>query len=152
MPAQSLTLDEFSERLRELAALKPRGMAISVNDAAAAAYARVLEYGSIAGQKPWPHPGKHTVTAVDPSSGAEVVVSAQAPQGFIRVQAPQFLSQLRNEITAPVNWLDADALGQRLDQAVKSAATAALEQIRSAAPRDSGRLARSLEIGQETVL
>jgi len=146
MPRRAMTLEEFAERLNELAELKSESTAIGVTDAEAAAYALVLEYGSIAGQRPWPHPGERTVAAVNPETGSVVVVSARAPQGFIRVRASQFLNELRHELAEPVDWLDPQALGQHLGRAGQAATTAALEQIRSALPRDSGRLARSLEI------
>lgn len=146
MPAHLLTLDELGGRLEDLAALAAKSAAVGVTDPEAALYARILEYGSIAGQPPWPHPGPRTVLAVDPETGAQVVVSAQAPQGFIRVRATQFADALRRELAQPADWLDAGAVESHLDQAVRLAAQAVLEELRSAAPRDSGQLAQSLGI------
>ena len=144
MPVQTLTLDELGDRFAQLASVADRSAGIGVSDPQVAAYARVLEYGSIAGERPWPHPGAHTVAAVDPESGAQVVVSSQAPQGFIRVRAPEFMNQLRNAIAAPTDWLDADSLHGHFAAAVQSITARALEEMRAAVPRDSGRLAQSL--------
>jgi len=146
MPAPRLSLDELGARFDEVASLVNRTAAIGATDAQAAAYARVLEYGSIAGQRPWPHPGERTVAAVNPETGAQVVVSARAPQGFIRVRAPEFLNRLREMIAGPANWLDAQKLDQHFAAALQSASRQALEEMRSAVPRESGQLAQSLTI------
>jgi hypothetical protein len=146
MPVPTFSLDELGARFDEIASLVDRTAAIGVADAQAAAYARVLEYGSIAGQRPWPRPGEHTVTAVDSETGEKVVVSARAPQGFIRARAPEFLNLLREMIADPANWLDAQKLDQHFAAALQSASEYALEEMRSAVPRESGQLARSLTI------
>jgi hypothetical protein len=146
MPAQTITLDELDDRFEQLSSVADRSASIGVADAQAAAYARVLEYGSVTGQRPWPHPGERTVAAVDPETGAQVVVSAQAPQGFIRLRAPEFMNQLRSAIAAPADWLDAESLNGHFAAAVQSITARALEEMRAAAPRDSGRLAQSLTI------
>jgi hypothetical protein len=149
MPVPTLSLDELGARFDEIASLVNRTAAIGVTDTQAAAYARVLEYGSITGQRPWTHTGERTVAAVDPDTGAQVVVSAQAPQGFIRVRAPEFLNQLREQISGQADWLDAKKLDQNFGSAVQSTAARALEEMRAAVPRDSGQLARSLTIVNE---
>jgi hypothetical protein len=149
MPVPTLSLDELGARFDRIASLADRSAAIGVADTQIAAYARVLEYGSIAGQRPWPHPGERTVAAVDPESGAQVVVSALAPQGFIRVRAPEFLNQLREAIAGQSDWLDAKKLDRNFSSAVQSAAAHALEEMRAAVPRESGRLAQSLTIVNE---
>ena len=149
MAAPRLSLDELGARFEKIASVASRSAGIGVTDAQAGAYARVLEYGSVAGQRPWPHPGEHTVTAIDPDSGAQVVVSAQAPQGFIRVRAPEFLNQLREQIAGQADWLDGKKLDQNFGAAVQSAAAHALEVMRAAVPRESGRLAQSLTIVNE---
>ncbi len=146
MPARTLSIDELGRRFEQMDSISDRTAAIGVTDAATAAYARVLEYGSIAGQRPWPHPGEHTVAAVDPETGAQVVVSSRAPQGFIRVHAPEFMNQLRNAIAAPADWLDAESLNGHFAAAVQSITARALEEMRAAVPRDSGRLSQSLSI------
>ncbi len=149
MPVPTLSLDELGARFDEIASLVNRTAAIGVTDTRAAAYARVLEYGSITGQRPWPHTGERTVAAVDPDTGAQVVVSAQAPQGFIRVRAPEFLNRLREMVGGPANWLDAQKLDQHFATALHSASKQALEEMRSTVPRESGQLARSLTIVNE---
>ncbi|MBI3484645.1 MAG: hypothetical protein HY012_05775, partial [Acidobacteria bacterium] len=127
MRATTISLDELGARFEKIASVAERTTAIGVADAQAGAYARVIEYGSIAGQRPWPHPGEGTVAAVNPETGAQVVVSAQAPQGFIRVRAPEFLNQLREAVAGPADWLDAQELDQHFASALQSAAAHALE-------------------------
>ena len=146
MPAQKLSLYELGARFDQIASLVHRTAAVGVTDDQAATYARVLEYGSVAGQRPWPHPGELTVAAVDPRTGTQVVVSARAPQGFIRVRVPEFLNQLREAIAGHADWLDAKKLDRNFSSAVQSAAAHALEVMRGAVPRESGRLAQSLTI------
>jgi hypothetical protein len=149
MRVPTFSLDELGARFDEIASLVDRTVAIGVADAQAAAYAHVLEYGSIAGQRPWPHAAKNSVPAIDPETGAQVVVSAKAPQGFIRVRAPEFLNQLREAIAGQPDWLDAKKLDRNFSSAVQSAAAHALEEMRAAVPRESGRLAQSLTIVNE---
>jgi len=146
MPSRTISLDELSDCFDQLSSVGDRSAGIGVVDASVAAYARVLEYGSIAGQRPWPRPGERTVPAVNPESGAQVVVSAQAPNGFIRVQAPEFLNQLRETISGRADWLNAGELDRNFGLAVQSVAEQALEKMRAALPRDSGRLAQGLTI------
>ncbi len=145
MPTRQITFDELAARFEKVATVPGAQSAIGITDPELAAYARVLEYGSVAGQPPWPRPGARTTLAVDPESGARVVVSLQAPQGFIRAQAPQFPAAVANALAAPADWLDADAVRSHIERALRDATQAALERIRSAAPRDSGRLAESLQ-------
>jgi hypothetical protein len=146
MPARIMTLEELGDRFDALASLADRSAGIGVSDAQAASYVRALEFGSVAGERPWPQPGEHTVAAVDPETGAQVVVSTQAPQGFIRVHAPEFMNQLRSAIAAPTDWLDADSLNGHFAAAVQSITARALEEMRAAVPRDSGRVAQSLTV------
>jgi len=149
MPAPKLSLDELGARFEKIASVAGRSAGVGVTDAQAASYARVLEYGSIVGQRPWPHAGEHTVAAVNPETGAQVVVSAQAPQGFIRVRAPEFLNQLREAIAGQADWLDAEKLDRHFAAALQSASGQALEEMRSTVPRESGQLAQSLTIVNE---
>lgn len=149
MPARTLTLAALLERLEALAALSGTSTAIGVRDPQVAAYARVLEYGSLAGHRPWPSPGPRTTLAVDPQTGARVVVSAQAPQGFLRVQALAFPAEVARALQAPADWLDAQAAQSHVAEAVRHSAAAALEILRTSVPRDSTRLAESLEVLSE---
>lgn len=146
MPARELTLEELGQQLKALAQLASKRAGVGVADPQAARYVRVLEYGSIAGQPPWPKPGPRTVLAIDPETGAQVVVSAQAPQGFIRVRAPEFLEAIRSQLAAPTDWLDTAAVEDYLATSVQDAAADALEALRAAVPRDSGQLAESLTL------
>jgi hypothetical protein len=144
-----MTFDELMSRFAALAETAAESAAIRVAGPEAAAYARVLEYGSIAEQPPWPRPGARTVLAVDPETGAQVVVSAQAPQGYIRVRAPEFLAALRDALAQPADWLNTSAIDEHLARSVNDAAAVALELLRRDAPRDSGRLAEALTIVSE---
>ncbi len=146
MPARTISLEKLGDRFDQLSSVGDRSASIGIADAQAAAYARALEYGSITGQRPWPHPGEHTVAAVDPETGAQVVVSAKAPQGFIRVRAPEFLQQLRESIAGQADWLDAQKLDKHFASALQSTAALALEEVRATVPRESGKLAQSLTI------
>ena len=146
MPDAKISLEELGDRFEKIASVANRATAIGVTNTKAAAYARALEYGSIAGQPPWPSPGERTVAAVNPETGARVIVSAQAPQGFIRVRAPEFLNQLREAIAGPANWMDARELEPHFAAALQSASAQGLEIMRAAAPRESGQLAQSLTI------
>ncbi|MBI1750465.1 MAG: hypothetical protein HY234_03695 [Acidobacteria bacterium] len=149
MRIRTISLSELSARFEELASLETRTAAIGVDNPGAAAYARVIEYGSVAGQRPWPHSGGRTVSAVDSESGAQVIVSAHAPQGFIRVHAPEFLAQLRDAVARPANWLNAEDLDRHFAAALQSAAAHSLEEMRAAVPHHSGQLAQSLTIASE---
>lgn len=149
MRAATISLDELGDRFEAIASVTNRTASIGVTNAKAAAYARVLEYGSIAGQRPWPNPGERTVAVVNPETGARVVVSARAPQGFIRVRAPEFLNQLREAIAGPANWMDAQELDQHFATALQSASAHTLEKMRAAVPRESGQFAQSLIIVSE---
>lgn len=144
-----MTFDELADRFAALAEIASRSAGIGVADPNVARYARVLEFGSIAGQPPWPAPGARTVLAIDPGTGAQVVVSAQAPQGFIRVRVPEFVEALRTRLAAPADWLDAVAAEDHLTRSLQDAAAQALESLRASVPRDSGRLAESLTLVTE---
>jgi hypothetical protein len=149
MPQKTLTLAELQQRFESLASVAGVQAAIGILDPDVAAYARALEYGSIAGHPPWPAPGPRTTLAVDPETGAGVVVSTQAPQGFIRVQAPQFSSVIADELNASLNWLDSAVVQSHIAEALRRSAQEALQRLREAAPRDSGRLAESLAVLSE---
>jgi len=146
MPRAEFTLGSLADRFAALESARPASLGIGAADAQAAAIARVLEFGSVAGRRPWPHPGPRTVVAVDPETGASVVVSAQAPGGFIRVQARVAIEELVRELTTQAEWLDRGEIESHLSASVARAAGAMLARIRAAAPRDSGRLAASLHV------
>lgn len=146
MSPQTLTFADLQQRFEQLGAVAALGLAIGVADPEVAQYARVLEYGSVVGQRPWPHPGARTVLAVDPETGMQVVVSAQAPQGFIRVQAAAFAELLHSRLAGAADWLNAEQVNTHLATSVRQAAEAVLERLRAAAPDRSGRLQQSLEI------
>lgn len=146
MAGRTLTLSELPALLDAMGQVTGRYVSIGVTDPAVARYARVLEYGSIAGQKPWPQPGEKTVLAQNPDTGAAVVVTAQAPQGYIRVNAPAFLRELNNRIADPADWLDPEETADHLERATAAAAAAALNRLRQLIPQESGRLRESLRV------
>jgi hypothetical protein len=149
MDAQTLKLsfDQLADQFEALAAIPaPPAAAIGVDDADAARYVRALEFGSVAGERPWPRPGPRTTLAVNPQTGEQVVVSAQAPQGFIRPSLTQFIEAMVREIVRPVNWLNAGEIEAHLADALRRSAESALATLKQSAPRDSGRLADSLRV------
>jgi hypothetical protein len=146
MPADTLSLEELAERFSQLAGAAGAAAEIGTTDPRAAMVLRLLEYGSVAGQRPWPGPGPRTTLAVDPESGRAVVISVQAPQGLFRIRAPQVLGRLRSELGRAASWLERDALGAELEAAARRAAEAALEDFRSDIAGVSGRLAESLAV------
>jgi hypothetical protein len=149
MARLKLTIEELLARFDGAASVEGAGAAIGTNDREAGVYARVLEYGSIAGQPPWPGPGARTALAVAPESGVQVVVSAQAPQGYIRMRVPHFVALLRAHLPGPIDWLDGSAIEEQVREAVRAAAADALEALRSGAPADSGRLRESLAMAAD---
>jgi hypothetical protein len=149
MPGKTLTLEQLQQRLAALVNVADAEAAIGVRDFDVATYARVLEYGSVAGRPPWATPGPRTTLAVDPHTGAQVVVSTQAPQGFIRLQAPQFPAVIAEEMRASLDWLDSAVVQSHIAEAARRSAQEALQRLRAAAPRQSGRLAESLEVLSE---
>ncbi|MCL6480312.1 MAG: hypothetical protein K6U02_01160 [Firmicutes bacterium] len=146
MPAEIFSPDDLAERFARLATLTGRSIALGTRDAEAGILLRVLEYGSLVGHRPWPQPGRRTTRAIDPETGREVVVSAQAPQGFVRVQAADFARLLVEQLGRPTNWFHPEAVQALLDTAVHTAATEALERLAARLPEATGRLQNSLAI------
>ena len=146
MARRTLTLSELPALLDAMGQVTVQAVSIGVADPAVARYARVIEYGSIAGQKPWPQPGAKTVLAQDPETGAAIVVSAQAPHGYIRVSASAFLRELNNRIAGPADWLDPEETTSHLAGATAAAAKAVLDRLRQLIPQGSGRLRDSLQV------
>jgi len=146
MAKRMLTLGELPELLGAMENVIGKTASIGIADPELARIARVLEYGSIAGQKPWLRPGEKTVLAQDPITGTTVVVSAQAPRGFIRVTAPAILRDLKNRIAGIGNWLDPEGTNQRSEATVAEAAKIGLDHIRQLIPQESGQLRDSLQV------
>jgi hypothetical protein len=146
MPAQALTLSDLGKEFDELAGALPSAISIGVTDPEVSRYVRAVEFGSLLGERPWPHPGPRTTLAVDPESGAQVVVSAEAPHGFIRVQASSFLEELRRGMSGRTNWLNVSEVNDRISASVRQAGEAALERLRAALPDQFTRLKQSLAV------
>lgn len=146
MPRRELTIADLQERVEAVSHVAGEQIAIGVEEPEVARYARVLEYGSVVGQPPWPSPGPRTTLAVDPESGTTVVVSAKAPHGFLRTQAPAFSALLADRLAAAEDWLDREALQAHITRATGEAAQATLARILASVPRNSGRLAASLVV------
>lgn len=140
-----IDLQEFDDLLARLEKTEGARAAIGVRDPAIAAYARVLEFGSLLGAKPWPNAGPRTTSAVDPETGTAMVVSAQAPAGFIRIHAAEMREAVASELGGVAGWLDPEELSGRIASALRAATTSAVAILRSAVPRDSGELARAIE-------
>lgn len=146
MPAQALTLSDLGKRFEELAGAVPSAVSIGVTDPEVSRYARAIEFGSLLGERPWPHPGPRTTLAVDSESGAQVVVSAEVPHGFIRVQAPSFVEALRYGMSGPANWFSVSEVNARISASVRQAGELALERLRAALPDRFTRLKQSLAV------
>lgn len=146
MPNRNLNLDDLADAFAALEDVAPATAGIGVADPQVAQYARALEYGSVAGEPPWPHPGPRTTLAVNPETGEGVVVSLQAPNGFVRTQAAAIAAALVEQLAEPTNWLEPRAAQQHIQQSVSEAARRALELVRTSAPRDAGKLSESLQI------
>lgn len=149
MSRETIPLAGLAELFARLAELNGRSAAIGTRDPEAGIILRVLEYGSLIGHRPWPQPGPRTTRAIDPETGNEVVVSAQAPQGFVRVQAADFARLLSEQLGRPTNWLRPEAVQARLDEAVSNAAEQTLERLATRLLNASGRLQSSLAILDE---
>jgi hypothetical protein len=146
MAAHKFTLGELHQRFESMASVAGARAAIGIRDPEVAAYGRALEYGSLAGQRPWPAPGPRTTLAVDPETGARVVLSAQAPQGFVRVQAAAFADAVSHGLKVPKDWLNAGAAQSCIADAIQRAAQDVLQRLQEVVPKDSGRLAENLQV------
>lgn len=149
MSPETVPLTDLAEIFARLAELGGRSAAIGTRDPVAGIILRVLEYGSLIGHRPWPQPGPRTTRAIDPETGNEVIVSVQAPQGFVRVQAADFARLLSEQLASPTNWLRPEDVQARLDEAVSTAAEQALERLATRLPDATGRLKNSLAILEE---
>jgi hypothetical protein len=139
-----LSLEELAERLESIGEVRSKNAFIGASTAEAGRILRSLEYGSAVGEPPWPGPGGRTTLAVDPETGAQVVVSLQAPAGFIRIRRGMFLEALRRTLDGPVNWLNAGEAAQHVEEALRAAGERTLSELKSGVPVDSGRTAQSL--------
>ncbi len=146
MAARTLSLGELPGLLGNMEKVARKTVSIGIANPEMAAVARLLEYGSIAGQKPWPRSGEKTVLVQGPTTGAAVVVSAQAPRGFIRITAPEILRELATGIGHVSDWLDPEEINRRSQAAVAEAAKSGLDRLRQLVPHDSGQLRNSLEV------
>ncbi|MCL6566111.1 MAG: hypothetical protein K6U09_06780 [Acidobacteriia bacterium] len=149
MSRETVALAGLAELFARLAELNGSSAALGTRDPEAGVILRVLEYGSPAGLRPWPQPGPRTTRAIDPETGQEVVVSAQAPQGFVRVQAADFARLLIEQLGRPTDWLRPEAVQAHLDQAISTAAGQALERLAAHLPDATGRLQGSLAVLDE---
>ena len=141
-----MTLDEFQARLERLSELKASQITIGTTDSEAGKIIRALEFGSVAGQKPWPHPGPRTSLAVNPETGAQIVVSQQMPRGLIRVRKDNFLAQLMKFLTAGDSWLDGAETQTLLEQSVRDTGGIALAEVRNALSRTSPKVRDALAL------
>lgn len=146
MPNRTINLVDLADAFAAIEDVAPATAGIGVADPQVARYARALEYGSVAGEQPWPHPGPGTTRAVNPETGEEVVVSLQAPNGFVRTQAAAIAAALVAHLAETANWLEPRAAQQHIEESVNEAARRGLELVRTSAPRDSGKLIESLQI------
>ena len=146
MAVRQLSLTELPRLLGNMERVTEKTVYIGTPNPELARVSRLLEYGSIVGQKPWPRPGQKTVLAQDPTTGATVVVSAQAPRGFIRVTAPGILRELSGRIGGVSDWLDPAKINRHAEATVTEAAKSGLDRVRQLIPQESGQLRDSLQV------
>lgn len=134
-------LKELLDGVKEASNAGPvRGGVLSQGDAAA--YALVWEWGNIRQVKQ----GPKTVRSTNPD-GEEVWLSIQAPQGYIRINEPEFIQILQNQLGDMdlEDWTDAEDIIGAMKQASVKAAEQIAEIIRETAPIDSGALRDSIQ-------
>ncbi len=139
-----LSIEDLARQLRDAATVQSRSAVIGAADAESGIIARVLEFGSIAGEPPWPRPGPRTTLALDPDTGAQVVVSLRLPHGVIRLQRPQMLQVLLDSLRGSAGWLDAQRIEPDLDRNLGRAGEEIAAQLRGALAGISGRVAGSI--------
>ncbi len=144
-----MTLEELQGRFDRMANLKRAAVSIEATNADTGKVIRVLEFGSVSGQSPWPHPGPKTVLAVNPDTGAQIVVSAKMPTGFVRMQAKSFVSQLKNTLAGGNDWLDATTTNEHLDRALEAAGNSTLAALRHLLSQTSSRIRDALRVNTE---
>lgn len=149
MARQKLTLDQLAQRLEQMASVQGVRAGIGTEDAESAAILRALEFGSISGEKPWPHAGPQTVLAVDQETGAQVVVSAKSPHGFLRSLAPEIMDRLRGAVVQPANWFEPEEAQGHLRESLRTVAAEALAQARAAIPSSSQKIRNNLVLIHE---
>jgi len=109
---------------------------------AAAVYALVWEWGNARQTKK----GPKTVMGVNPD-GERVWLSIQAPEGYIRINTPQFLDAL-DKALASVSFrtLTAKAIRAEIEKANLVASQKIVMILQQTAPEDSGDLRESFTI------
>jgi hypothetical protein len=117
----------------------PGGVA-SVGDAAA--YALVWEWGNVRQTKK----GPNTVMGINPD-GERVWLSIQAPEGYIRVNTPQFLDALDLALSqVSFRTLSARAIREEIEKASLKASKKIVVILQHSAPIDSGDLRESFTV------
>jgi hypothetical protein len=108
----------------------------------AAAYALIWEWGNVRQTKK----GPKTVMGVNPD-GSRVWLSIQAPEGYIRINTPQFLDAL-DKALASVSFrtLTASAVRKEIEKANGTAAKKIVLILQHSAPEDSGDLRESFVV------
>jgi bacteriophage HK97-gp10 putative tail-component len=129
-------LDSVKDAARQVPV---RGGVISEGDAAA--YALVWEWGNARQTKQ----GPKTVRSFNPD-GEEVWLSIQAPQGYIRINEPEFVMILQKKLGEMdlSNWEEAQDILDAMKKASVEAANQIAEIIKETAPVASGALRDSI--------
>lgn len=146
IPVPSL-VEDSTEALKELLqGVKDAGNAGPVRGGVlsqgnAAAYALVWEWGNARQTKQ----GPKTVKSFNPD-GEEVWLSIQAPQGYIRINEPEFLQILQTKLGEMDldDWSSAEDLTLAMKKASAAAAAQIAEIIKETAPTASGSLRDSI--------
>lgn len=132
-------LDEVLVELNQKDQVISSGVA-SIGEAAA--YALVWEWGSARISEP----GPNTCIGVNPD-GSSVILSVQAPFGYISINEPLYWAILEAELKKiKFGNSSIEGLLDELQQAALRAAEEFVPILRSAAPKDSGALRDSIQV------
>lgn len=123
---------------------EPVAASVVTDDPEAQKYWHVLENGSATGSKPWPDKGPRTVVR----QGR--VYSSQAPKGFVHKNVTRFIRYLKDAYLKRVKAKGAPLTRAELASAANEAAEQARNLIQAAAPKHTGKFARSIKIERAT--
>jgi len=132
-PLMQFELDKFLLEFQQQNKMAEAGVGVV---GPAAAYALVWEWGSARIQKP----GPRTTWGTNPD-GSRVVLSLQAPHGYIRVNEPLFIAALERALDKlSFSGTTPDEIHDELNQVAIATAKAIRQIIQEHVPVDTGQL------------
>ena len=130
-------LDNLLSQLDKIPTLVQSGVKV---DSAAAGYFYIWETGRITCQ-----PGPKTMWSTSPVTGGQVVLTIQAPNGYIRLNQPEYIRIINEEFQAvPWSIIPLDRVEEVLNALMDRAADRCDILIGSIAPVDTGNLIFSI--------